>query len=94
MTQSTTPLPLEIRNPMHSVARAYLVQWLNLFGTVLALLAIYGFFCILTPQTFLNSRTFETIARQTTTVGIAAMGMTLIIISGGIDLSVGSMVAM
>jgi ribose/xylose/arabinose/galactoside ABC-type transport system permease subunit len=90
----STPLPLEYRNPMGVVARAYLVQWLNLFGTLLALLAIYGFFCILTPQTFLNSRTLETIARQTTTVGIAAMGMTLIIIAGGIDLSVGSIVAM
>jgi ribose transport system permease protein len=92
--QQSAPLPLEYRNPTASVARAYLVQWLNLFGTFLALLAIYGFFCILTPQTFLNSRTFETIARQTTIVGIASMGMTLIIISGGIDLSVGSMVAM
>ncbi len=36
----------------------------------------------------------ETMARQTTIVGVAALGMTLIIILGGIDLSVGSMVAL
>jgi ribose/xylose/arabinose/galactoside ABC-type transport system permease subunit len=34
------------------------------------------------------------ISRQTTIVGMAALGMTLVIISGGIDLSVGSIVAL
>lgn len=38
-------------------------------------------------------RNLETIARQTVIVGIAAIGMTFVIISGGIDLSVGSIVA-
>lgn len=43
---------------------------------------------------FLGSRNLETISRQTTIVGMAALGMTLVIISGGIDLSVGSIVAL
>lgn len=43
---------------------------------------------------FAGRRNLETIARQTTIVGIGALGMTLIIILGGIDLSVGSMVAL
>jgi len=43
---------------------------------------------------FLGRRNLETIARQTTIVGMAALGMTLVIISGGIDLSVGSIVAL
>lgn len=43
---------------------------------------------------FASSRNLETIARQTTIVGISALGMTMIIIMGGIDLSVGSMVAL
>ncbi|MCK4292501.1 MAG: ABC transporter permease [Planctomycetes bacterium] len=34
------------------------------------------------------------IARHTTIVGIAALGMTMVIISGGIDLSVGSIIAL
>ena len=37
---------------------------------------------------------FELILRQTAVVGIAALGMTLIIIAGGIDLSVGSAIAL
>jgi ribose transport system permease protein len=45
-------------------------------------------------QRFLGGRNLETIARQTTIVGMAALGMTLVIISGGIDLSVGSIVAL
>jgi len=36
----------------------------------------------------------EMIARQTTIVGVAALGLTMGIISGGIDLSVGSIVAL
>ncbi len=36
----------------------------------------------------------ETIIQQTVIVGIAAIGMTLVIISGGIDLSAGSVIAM
>jgi ribose/xylose/arabinose/galactoside ABC-type transport system permease subunit len=37
---------------------------------------------------------FELILRQTAVVGVGALGMTLIIIAGGIDLSVGSMIAL
>jgi len=43
---------------------------------------------------FLGMRNLETLARQTTIVGFGALGMTLVIISGGIDLSVGSLVAL
>lgn len=43
---------------------------------------------------FLTVNTFRSTANQMVSVGIAAMGMTLIIISGGIDLSVGSVMAL
>jgi ribose/xylose/arabinose/galactoside ABC-type transport system permease subunit len=43
---------------------------------------------------FLGLRNLETLARQTTIVGFGALGMTLVIISGGIDLSIGSLVAL
>lgn len=43
---------------------------------------------------FLTPETFRATANQTVAVGIAAMGMTMIIISGGIDLSVGSVIAL
>jgi ribose/xylose/arabinose/galactoside ABC-type transport system permease subunit len=69
-------------------------RWLNTIGPVLGLLAVYGLFTLIAPASFRTARNLETIARQTTIVGIAALGMTLVIISGGIDLSVGSVVAL
>jgi ribose/xylose/arabinose/galactoside ABC-type transport system permease subunit len=68
--------------------------WLNTLGPVLALVALYGLFAAIAPASFRSLRNLETIARQTTIVGTAALGMTLVIISGGIDLSVGSIVAL
>jgi ribose/xylose/arabinose/galactoside ABC-type transport system permease subunit len=59
---------------------------------LLALVLVYAFFA------FLNSRILsfvavETIIQQTVIVGIAAIGMTLVIITAGIDLSAGSIIA-
>ena len=47
-------------------------------------LTINGFFAV---------KNFEVISRQITTVGIVAVGMTLIILTGGIDLSVGAILS-
>ena len=43
---------------------------------------------------FLTLRNFENILRQNAAVGVIALGMTFVIILGGIDLSVGSMAAL
>jgi ribose/xylose/arabinose/galactoside ABC-type transport system permease subunit len=69
-------------------------KWLNRVGPLLALLGVYLLFAVIGPESFRSTRNLETIARQTTIVGLAALGMTLVIISGGIDLSVGSLVAL
>jgi len=69
-------------------------RWLNTLGPVLALLGVYGLFVLIAPPSFATVRNLETIARQTTIVGMAALGMTVVIIAGGIDLSVGSVVAL
>ena len=62
-------------------------------GPLAGLLFIFSLFAIVGPESFSSSNNLETIARQTAIVGTAALGMTLIIISGGIDLSVGSIIA-
>jgi len=69
-------------------------KWLNTLGPVLGLFFVYGLFAFIAPDSFTSTRNLEMIARQTTIVGISALGMTLVIISGGIDLSVGSIVAL
>lgn len=63
-------------------------------GPLAGLAAIFTLFAIIGPESFSSTSNLETIARQTAIVGSAALGMTLIIISGGIDLSVGSMIAL
>jgi ribose/xylose/arabinose/galactoside ABC-type transport system permease subunit len=62
-------------------------------GPLVALAATWGLFAALAPATFMRASNLVTMARQTTVVAIAAVGMTLVIVSGGIDLSVGSAVA-
>ena len=64
------------------------------FGPLLALLALYALFSGLSPNTFLGATNLMTMARQTVVVGIGSVGMTYVIILGGIDLSVGSAVAL
>ena len=69
-------------------------QWLNRLGPFLGLLFVFFLFAIIAPESFSSYRNIETIARQTAIVGIAALGMTMVIITGGIDLSVGSIIAL
>lgn len=63
-------------------------------GPLIALALVFGLFAALAPDTFARPITLVTMARQTAVVGIAASGMTLVIILGGIDLSIGSLVAL
>src|SRR6266480_6050250 len=68
----------------------------NIFGPFLGLLLVIGLFS-LSPTVrpyFLTGANFKIILTQTVIVAIGTLGMTLIIVSGGIDLSVGSVVAL
>jgi ribose transport system permease protein len=66
---------------------------LNLLGPFIALLAVYAIFGMMNPAMFTQD-VLLSLLTQTVIVGTAAIGMTLIIISGGIDLSVGSIIAL
>ena len=62
------------------------------YGPLLALVGLSLVLWILTPH-FLTVSNLVNVAEQTTIIAIVAVGMTWVIISGGIDLSVGSGVA-
>ena len=68
---------------------------LNVLGPFFGLLFVIGLFCLSSEVRpyFLTGANFKIILTQTVIVAIGALGMTMIIISGGIDLSVGSAVA-
>jgi len=57
-------------------------------GTLFGLLAIVAVFAVLSPN-FLTERNFLNILQQSSINACVALGMTLVIIAGGIDLSVG-----
>lgn len=64
-------------------------------GPLVALLVVYAIFAALTPEhSFLRTQNLLTMGRQTVVVAICALGMTLVIVTGGIDLSTGSLVAL
>ena len=63
------------------------------FGTVIGLVVLCAILWILTPY-FLTVSNLLNIAEQTSINAIVAVGMTFVILSGGIDLSVGSIVAL
>jgi ribose/xylose/arabinose/galactoside ABC-type transport system permease subunit len=69
-------------------------RWLNTLGPLLGLIIVFAIFAVIAPSSFRTWENVKMIARQTTIVGVTALGMTLVIISGGIDLSVGSVVAL
>jgi ribose/xylose/arabinose/galactoside ABC-type transport system permease subunit len=76
---------------MTQIRRLFRTPWL---GPLLALFALYALFTVLAPDTFARQSNLLTMLRQTSVVGIAAVGMTVTIVLGGIDLSVGSAVAL
>jgi ribose/xylose/arabinose/galactoside ABC-type transport system permease subunit len=63
------------------------------FGTLIGLIVLAAVLWALTPH-FLTVSNLLNVAQQTSINAIVAVGMTVVILSGGIDLSVGSIVAL
>lgn len=63
-------------------------------GLVLALVVLFGFFAILEPQAFLSAINMRALAETAVPILIGAVAMTFILASGGIDLSVGSVIVL
>lgn len=72
------------------VARSKLVSE----GSLIFILIALVIFLSLTSEAFLTIRNLSNLGRQTAINGIVALGMTFVIISGGIDLSVGAVVGL
>ena len=81
-------------------------RWMSLAGPAVALVVIFLFFVVLVPDwsdqrslsyqltTFANFENISNILRQSSMTAVASLGMTFIIIAGGIDLSAGSLAAL
>ena len=78
--------------PGERAARPNMAQFLSRYGTFAAFILLVVFNLIVTPN-FLSWQTLNVNLTQVATIVIVAVGMTLVIATGGIDLSVGSLMA-
>ncbi|NCF39293.1 MAG: ABC transporter permease, partial [Planctomycetia bacterium] len=66
---------------------------LERFGVVIAFIALFGYNAITQSETFLKPENLRNLLNQNADIGVIAVGMTIVIIAGGIDLSVGAVMA-
>ncbi|MEW6129945.1 MAG: ABC transporter permease [Acidobacteriota bacterium] len=68
-------------------------DWIKRFLPFVSLIALCMVIAVLEPK-FVSAGNLAGVARQTAVITIMAIGMTVVMVSGGIDLSVGSMMAL
>jgi fructose transport system permease protein len=66
---------------------------LSTFGPLIALLLAVAFFSTQSPR-FLSGQNFSLIVQQVMVVGVLAIGQTIIILTGGVDLSLGAVMSL
>ena len=93
-SDAPSPMPVSIsaRSPGHNWLGSAR-QFGQYAGLLLVLAAMLVFFS-LSSDYFLSMDTFSTLANQIPSLTVMAVGMTLVMVSGGIDLSVGSVLAL
>lgn len=70
-------------------------KWANLLGRFLALVIVFAFFAFMVQDgKFYTLRNLENILRQCCVYATAGLGMTMVIVGAGIDLSAGSLIAL
>ncbi|PLS03168.1 ABC transporter permease [Neobacillus cucumis] len=75
--------------PNNRVMKQFLKQYRV---TILLFVVILALTTVLTPE-FFNVTNITNVVRQASVVGVVAIGMTFVILTGGIDLSVGAILA-
>jgi ribose transport system permease protein len=65
-------------------------------GPFVGLVLVIAFFAVASgaPERYLSAHNLRVVLAQTVIVAVGAIGMTLVIVAGGIDLSVGSVIAL
>ncbi len=82
-------------DPSAEVSSIWQSAWFNTAGRFLALIVVFAFFAVMVKNgKFYTARNLENILRQSAVYATAALGMTMVIITAGIDLSVGSVIAL
>lgn len=94
MTNTTMASPRKVTRPGTGPNTAISVAlWLMKLSPVLILVLLAVALTIAQPL-FFSERNFQNLAMQTASIAILAMGQLLVILTGGIDLSVGSVLSL
>jgi D-xylose transport system permease protein len=80
-TQTTSALP--------DIAKRFRAN-LQTYALIFAMILIWGFFFAVTDGAYLSPQNFSNLFRQMTVTALLSCGMVLVIVTGGIDLSVGN----
>src|SRR5713226_9109874 len=69
-------------------------HWLRRFGTLIGFLIVVAVFWWQKPETFMTIRNWLNITQQVSILGVVAFTMTLVMVMGDFDLSVGTMASL
>ncbi len=70
------------------------MTWLRRYGTLAGFGAIVLFFAVMLPETFLTGRNLLNISQQISMLAVVAFAMTIVMVMGDFDLSVGAMASL
>ena len=71
-----------------------LSQFLETYGIVVVVVVMMAAMAIIKPNVFLSAENLTNILKQNASLALLALGMLVVIVTGGIDLSVGSAMAL
>ena len=69
-------------------------RWLRTYGTFLGFLAIFAIFALLRPAVFLSLNNLRNITEQVAILAIVSTTMTVVMVVGDFDLSVGTLASL
>lgn len=91
---TSAALPLESASPGTRFGRRFSHSFSGIAGPLIGLVLVLTIFGIWRPNTFLTRVAFESVLRNNYNFAVAAVGMTFVIVTAGIDLSIGSTMAL
>ena len=85
-----------LRERQSAVTSAFIREWIGRAGPALGLVLVILVFALISdaPGRYLSAFNLRIVLSQTVIVALGAIGMTMIVVSGGIDLSVGATIAL
>ncbi len=94
MNDTATTLDPESTSGSSSISLGDRLTGLQNLGLVAVLVLAFVTGWLTAPENFLDANNFLTILKSAAVIGVVSVGMTFVIIGGGIDLSVGAIVAL